>query len=205
MKKISTTILLAAAVSMGSLAIGSAAFANSTQSFESTITAPITSVKLNVSIGEDLAYRADHVSKKLRDRSRSNGINDGFGGRGHYGQRDLDRLVERLERKMTEQFEKNGIEVNDEATTVLNLVITDSDPNRPTFEQMSKSVSLSSQSFGLGGAEFEGSLVSGDAELGTLAYAWYESDIRDARYGGTWSDANRAIDRFARKTAKSLK
>lgn len=205
MKKISTSLLIASAVSMGSLFMAGTAMAKNTQSFETTIAAPAGAVKISVSIGDDLAYRADHLSKDIRDRSNARGFNDGFGGRGHYGQKDLDRLAERLQRKMSERLAKNGIEVSDDAETVLNLVITDADPTRPTFKQLAKQSGLSYQSFGTGGATFEGSLISGDEELGTVSYAWYETDIRDARFGGTWSDAHLAIDRFARKTAKSLK
>ena len=204
MKKFNTSLILAAALSAATLSLTSPAHATSSQRFESTLTAPSTAVSVKVSIGEDLAYRANHLSKKLRDRTRGRSFNDGFSGRGFYGEKDLARLQDRLERKMIEQLTKNGIEVSDNASTVLNLVITDADPNRPTFKQLSKSPSQSYKSFGLGGAEFTGTMTSGDQEVGTVSYGWFESDIRDAAYGGTWSDANRAIDRFARKTAKAI-
>jgi hypothetical protein len=204
MKKFNTSLILAMALSAATLSLTAPANATSSQRFESTLSAPSTTVSVNISISEDLAYRADHMSKKLHDRSKARNLNNGFAGRGFYGEKDLNRLEERLERKITEQLAKNGIEVSDNAPTVLNLVITDADPNRPTFKQLSKNPSQSYRSFGLGGAEFAGTMTSAGQEVGTVSYAWYESDIRDASYGSTWSDANRAIDRFAKKTAKAL-
>ena len=41
------------------------------------------------------------------------------------------------------------------------------------------------------------------AEMGSLTYDWFETDIRQAG-PTTWYDANRASDRFARKFAKRL-
>jgi hypothetical protein len=162
-------------------------------------------VKVTVTLSEDLAYRAEHMSKNLRDRSNSRGLNDGFAARSYYGQKDLDRLMERLQRKTEERLAKQGVEISDTGSTVLNLVIVDAEPNRPTFRQLSKNPSQSYQSFGLGGATIEGSMVAAGQEAGTVSYGWYETDIRDAQYGGTWNDAHRAIDRFAKKTAKALK
>ena len=204
MKKFNTSLILATAVCAAALSLSAPATATSSQRFESTLSAPSTAVAVKVSIGEDLAYRADHMSPRLSDRSSARGLNNGFAGRGFYGEKDLIRLEERLQRKIVEQLSKRGIEVNDSATTILSLVITDADPNRPTFKQLSKNPSQSYRSFGLGGAEFSGTMTSADQQVGTVSYAWYESDIRDASYGSTWSDANRAIDRFAKKTAKTM-
>jgi len=87
----------------------------------------------------------------------------------------------------------------------LRVKIADAKPNRPTFGQLSKQPNLSFRSLGTGGAELEGELIAaGGRSLGTMNYKWYETDIRDAQYGGTWSDAHRAFSRYARKTAKTL-
>jgi len=37
-----------------------------------------------------------------------------------------------------------------------------------------------------------------------MSYKYYEYDLRDARYGATWSDAKKSIRRFAKKAAKNL-
>ena len=199
MNRILTTIAIAA-----SLTMAAPAMAGSSHKFQSTAEANIsTPVKVEVVIGEDLAYRANNRSKDISD------INDrrlsaAFSNRSYYGDRDLERLAERLEKKTLMRLEKYGVAVDPNATTTVRLVITDADPNRPTFEQLGRDVSLSYQSFGVGGAEFEGEILSGDAVVAEFSYGWKETDIRDAQYGGTWSDANRAIDRFAKKTAKMI-
>jgi len=205
MKKFATTTLLALAVSTGGMTVASTAIAGSSKSFASTMQVPSTPVKINVTLGESLAYRADNLSTDIRDRFRSRSINNGFANNGYLGQRDLDRLAERLKTKMQYRLEKRGFTVSDTAPTVLNLVITDAQPNRPTFKQMSKSSSLSMRSFGIGGAKFEGSLTGTNGEQGDVSYGWYETNIRWAQSAGTWSDADRAIDKFSRKVAKSFR
>lgn len=202
MRYILSTTLLAA-----SLAFAAPASAKSSSKFESSISA-LTSqaVKVEVIVSDDLAYRAENLPKSLRDRSGVRSLNAGFSGNGHYGERELERLAERLEKKMTRRLQKQGIQVDDNASTVLKVTLVDAKNNRPTFEQLSQQVSLSFQSYGTGGAELSGELLSANGtSLGTMSYAWYETDIRDAAYNaGTWRDANRAFDRFARKAAKEL-
>lgn len=204
MIKLTTPKILSFALLAGTLSVASFAHATNKHGFNSTLSAPNTAVKINVTLSESLAYRADHVSPLLKDRSKSRSLRDGFAGRGMYGEKDLNRLAERLEKRMNDYMTKYGVEVSADATTVLNLVITDADNNRPTFAQLSSNPSLSFQSVGNGGAEFDGALTRNGEELGTVSYSWHENDIRTAGYGSTWSDANRAIDRFARKTAKAL-
>jgi len=198
--------LLTTSVLVLGLAITSPALSKSSQKYDATFVAPANSaLKVEVVIGDDLAYRANNLPKRLKDRNSSRRFNAGFANNGFYGERDLDRLADRLSRKVTQRLTQKGVEVSDTAGTTLRLVLTDARPNRPTYRQLSKEPSLSSQSIGLGGAEFEGQLLaaSGDS-LGDVSYAYFETDIRDAGFGGTWADANRAIDRFARKTAKTL-
>jgi len=205
MKKFGKSVAIASALGLSAMFASSVAFAANSQRFESSIQAPAGAVTVNVTLSEDLAYRAENMSKNLRDRSRSRGLRDGFASRSLYGQRDLDRLTERLKRKTEERLMKEGVEISDTGATVLNLVIVDADPNRPTFRQLANSASQSFKSFGVGGASFEGTMTRAGENVGTVSYAWFENDIRDAQYSSTWSDANRAIDRFARKTAKSLR
>lgn len=188
------------------LAMASPSLAKSSQKFKSSVSAPIsTAVNVEVLIGEDLAYRANNLPKKLSDRGSSRSLNSGFSGNGFYGDRDLNRLAERLETKMNKRLAKRGVTVDENAATTLRLVITDAKPNRPTFKQLSKEPGLSSRSYGIGGASIEGQILSARGEtLGDMSYAWYENDIDYAAFGGTWSDAHRAFDKFAKKAAKSL-
>ena len=175
-------------------------------SFESTVAAPLSSsVKIEVVLGEDLAHRANNLPEKLRDRRHSRNLNAGFANNGYYGDRDLQRLTKRLQSKLEASLVKKGLNISETAPTVLRVTLVDAKPNRPTFKQLGREAGLSIRSFGIGGAKMESELIAaGGQSLGTINYKWYENDIRDAQYGGTWTDANRAIDRFAKKTAKSL-
>ena len=199
MKRFLSTLAIAT-----SLAIAAPAIAGGYHKFDSTLAQPIsTPVKVEVVIGDDLAYRADNMSKDISDR-RGGRLNAAFANKSYYGERDVQRLATRLEEKTLMRLAKYGVAVDPNASTTLRLVITDAQPNRPTFNQLGKDPGLSFQSVAIGGADFEGQILSGDEVLGELRYGWYENDIRDAQFGGTWSDADRAIDRFAKKTAKHL-
>ena len=79
----------------------------------------------------------------------------------------------------------------------LELTLVDVKPNRPTFKQLGDKPGLSMESFGVGGAAIEGRAISMDGVVTPVRYKWYETDIRQARFSSTWSDAQHAIDRFA--------
>jgi hypothetical protein len=174
--------------------------------YDSTISSPLTTaVKLDVRLSEDMQHRANNLPEKLSDRGSSNRIRGGFGNNGFYGERDLNRLNEKLSKRLTQGLSKKGIEVSDDAPVTLVVTLEDAKPNRPTFKQLSRDPGLSFQSFSLGGAELTGELVDAQGNvLGTMDYRWYESDIRDAAFGGTWTDAGIAIRRFANHAVKDL-
>ncbi len=178
--------------------------------FKTTIAAPLqTPVKIEVVLSEDLAFRANNLPEKLSDRGAgSRGINSGFSGNGFYGDRSLSRLVDEVREELTEDFAKRGIAMSNDAPITLRVTLEDVKNNRPTFEQLSKEPGLSFHSFGIGGAELSGELISNDGgSLGTLHYRWFESSLDNDgfdRAKGIWTDAHRAISRFANKTAKAL-
>ena len=173
-----------------------------TSMLDSSITT--TEVKLDIQVSEDLNFRANNLPKK-RSASGIANRRSGFAQNGYLGDKSIKNLTSRVERRFTQQLEKRGITVSDNAATTLRITLTDAKPNRPTFKQLSKSPNLSFQSFGTGGAELEGELLTASGEsAGSMSYNWYETDIRDARFGGTWHDANYSIDRFARRAAKAL-
>ena len=200
MRKILTSSLLTA-----SLLFSATAFAKSF-GYSSTITEPLASaVKIEIGLSEDLAHRANNLPKSIRDRSGSLRLNSGFANNGYIGDRDLDLLKKRLQSKIEKRFSKKGIAISENASTILRVTLADAKPNRPTFEQQSRDVSLSFQSIALGGAEIESELVTRDGRsLGNINYRWYENDIRDASFGSTWSDTYRAFDRYASRVAKVL-
>jgi hypothetical protein len=84
----------------------------------------------------------------------------------------------------------------------IELELTDAQPNRPTFKQLGDRPGLSYESFGLGGARIEGSAIAPNGHVTPLSYKYYESDIRWARRGGTWADAEWTFDRFAQKLGR---
>ena len=148
--------------------------------------------------------------EKLRDRGSSSarGLRSGFSSNGYYGDKDLANLVEEVEEELTHDLTKQGITVSEDAATVLRVTLEDVRNNRPTFEQLSREPALSMQSVSLGGAELSGELIDASGEsLGTVEYEWFEQSFQDltfARASGVWSDANRAISRFSKKTAKAM-
>lgn len=174
--------------------------------FDSTVTEPLNSaVKVEIVLSEDLAHRANNLPKKLSDRSSGSRFRSGFANNGYYGDRELERLSQRLQSKIETKFAKKGISVSDTAPTTLRVTIESAKPNRPTFEQLSRETGLSFKSIGIGGAEITSELIAaGGSSLGTIDYTWYENDIRDARFRGTWGDAYRAFDRYASRAAKTL-
>jgi hypothetical protein len=109
------------------------------------------------------------------------------------GQRDIDALALDLRKAVERRLAKTG--AYDGARIVLELA--DARPNRPTFKQMSDRPGLSFESVSLGGARIEGHAIAADGAMTPLSYTYYEPDIRYAGRGGTWSDAEWTIDRFA--------
>lgn len=110
-----------------------------------------------------------------------------------YGVRDVQRLADDLKKDVERELDRTGILAGGR----VELTLVDALPNRPTFKQLGDRPSLSFESFGTGGATIEGQAISVDGHITPVRYRWYESDIRQAKLATTWSDAGRAIDRFA--------
>ncbi len=174
--------------------------------YDSSVSAKIaTPIAVEVRLSDDMQHRANNLPEKLSDRSSSSRLNSGFANNGFYGDKALNRLTDRLSKKVSQRLDKVGIVVAEDAPTKLVLTIEDARPNRPTFEQLSREPNLSFQSFGNGGAEISGELFDAAGNsLGTMEYRWFETNIRDAQFGGTWTDADRAIGRFAKRVSKDL-
>jgi hypothetical protein len=118
-----------------------------------------------------------------------------------YGVREAGILSEALVKKIETQLASKGAKVDRVVVT-----IHDAKPNRPTMEQVSEKMGLDPiRSISVGGAKVSG--VAYDAsgkEVGSVAYDWYETDIRQVLGSSTWHDARWAFDRFARKLAKQV-
>ena len=111
---------------------------------------------------------------------------------------DIDRLAAELSRQVKQELDRTGVLQG----ARLELTLVDAKPNRPTFKQLSNRPGLSMRSFGLGGAAIEGRAIAVDGTISPIHYQWYETDITQAPYTTTWSDANTAFDLFARRLAR---
>ncbi len=79
----------------------------------------------------------------------------------------------------------------------VDLVIEDAVPNRPTFDQLGRSIGLSMRSVGVGGARISGVVTYADGAQRPIRDQFYETDFREERGVTTWSDAERAFDEVA--------
>lgn len=119
----------------------------------------------------------------------------------NFGEREGETLTEDIIEDLDSAFEKAGV-----SPARVDVVIVDAKPNRPTFQQLSDRPGLDSfRSISLGGMELTGTAYDADGNvLATQEYGWFENNIRDVIGSGTWTDANRASRRFAKKFAEQL-
>lgn len=115
-----------------------------------------------------------------------------------YGLKEVERLASELRKDVEREIDRAGVLAGGK----LELTLVDVRPNRPTFKQLGDRPGLSYESFGVGGAEIAGKAISMDGEVTPVSYRWYESDIRQARYYGTWSDVEYAFNRFAHQLGR---
>lgn len=141
------------------------------------IAQPVSSVPaVEITVGPDLAKKASE----------------------DYGSREIDRLTIELRKDVERELARTGVLAGGR----VELTLVDVKPNRPTMKQLGDRPGLSYESFGVGGVKIEGRAVSLDGEITPIRYSWYETDIRDARYGGTWSDAERGFNQFASRLGR---
>lgn len=124
---------------------------------------------------------------------------------GEYGQQDVDHLLDTLHDAVMLELQERGLLVQGESARAIDLVLVDASPNRPTFRQLARNPGLSMQSFSRGGAHIEAQIHGADGAIADrFEYDWYTRDIEDAYYRGVWTDADRAIGRFADRLADRL-
>lgn len=117
-----------------------------------------------------------------------------------YGERELEYLAgemrEDLERELAGLLGENGLR--------LEVTILDATPNRPTMQQMADR-GLDMSSISIGGASLEARLLDTEGnELESFSYSWRSHNIRDVVGYTRWTDARRAMDRFANDIGESL-
>lgn len=109
---------------------------------------------------------------------------------------DLRYVQDELRRTVETQLSRKG--ALQSAGGELSLVIEELKPTRPTLEQMSAKPGLSFQSLYLGGVRLSGAYRAPDGTSTPIRYKWFESDLRNAAYGWTWSAAVLGFQRFSR-------
>lgn len=117
-----------------------------------------------------------------------------------YGTREGTYLAGKIEQDLMREFESAGLNVDRVTVTIERAV-----PSKPTFKQLGDTPGLDyGGSISIGGMKLTATAFDANgAEMGSLTYDWFETDIRQTGMT-TWYDANRASDRFARKFAKKL-
>jgi hypothetical protein len=120
------------------------------------------------------------------------------------GAKELAVLSDYARDRLTRELTARGAQVGAPGGITISVVVRDATPNKPTFQQLMKKPGLSyGLSFGLGGADLEATITNTAGVSQTVRYKWYETDISQSFATWTWSDAHRAIRRFAVEVAKA--
>jgi hypothetical protein len=121
-----------------------------------------------------------------------------------YGEREVTVLQEAITEAVTRKLQAKGHSVGEGGLRV-EVTILDAVPNRPTFAEVTQRIGLDvGRSIGVGGASLSGRIIGANGEtLATVTHKWYESDITWVTGASTWTDARRAIRRFADKVAEA--
>jgi hypothetical protein len=120
------------------------------------------------------------------------------------GEREGVVLREDVERAVANALAARGVSASGSDT--IEITIVDAQPNRPTLEQLSDRPGLDYiRSVSIGGAELRGVIRSSsgdvDAEVEHRRYNQSLDEFHGFPPAGTWSEARRAIRRFANKVA----
>lgn len=114
------------------------------------------------------------------------------------GRRDVDLQLSRLTTVVSRELAQRGALEGAQ----VNLVLTDLQPNRPTFQQAMDRPGLSIlDSISIGGATIEGEIVTADGRRLPVRYSRYSPTLADVYGYTTWQDAERAYDRLAANLA----
>jgi hypothetical protein len=113
-----------------------------------------------------------------------------------YGDAEREVVADLIAKNLNERLGNQAARVD--------VVIENIIPNRPTFKQMGDRPGLSFQSFGIGGADVSGKAFDSAGNLlGEAKMDWY-GDIQFADTAWIWTDADRALNFFARRLADKV-
>ncbi len=124
-----------------------------------------------------------------------------------YGTREIAELQEALNRALAAELASVGATIGAEGPITIETTLVDVKPSRPTLAQGQKRPGLDMiRSVSLGGAELKARLVAADGRvLNEFSYDWYEYDLANSYGASTWSDARRAIRRYADRVAAAYR
>ncbi len=122
-----------------------------------------------------------------------------------YGAREEDVLRGMVERAVSDALTRVGGQIVEGGPIVIEITLVDARPNRPTLGQATHRPGLDfGRSLSIGGADLTATLRHANgASIGDVQYDYYTPIIEDAVGASTWSDAQRAIRRFARRVAEA--
>ena len=120
-----------------------------------------------------------------------------------YGAREIAVLQRMVTASISRELTQTGATIGVGAPVTVETTLVNVKPSRPTFQQAVNKPGLDMfRSISLGGAELRARIVGADgAALGEVTYKWYEYDLSYSFASTTWSDAQRAIARFADRVA----
>ncbi len=120
------------------------------------------------------------------------------------GAREGGYLQRRVEAVVSRALERAGAQIGPGGQLSVEIAIIDADPNRPTMQQAVERPGLDTiRSFSVGGAELHAVIRgAGGQALAEVSHRYYSPSL-DYVFtpADQWSDANRAINTFARKVA----
>jgi len=124
-----------------------------------------------------------------------------------YGSREIATLQSTLTSALTRELRQAGGAVSESGPITIETTLVDVKPSKPTLEQVRHKPGLDQfQSVSLGGAELRARILAADGRvLNEVNYDWYETDLLNMPALTTWSDADRAIRRFADKVAEAYR
>lgn len=114
------------------------------------------------------------------------------------GEREVQAQADQLASVVAQALERSSALQGSQ----VQLTLTDLKPNRPTFEQLSRTPGLDARlSRSIGGAAIEVQVTGPDGVRRTASYDYFSHNLAEVRGASTWQDAHRAYSRLASNLA----
>lgn len=115
------------------------------------------------------------------------------------GEREVARQADRLAEVVGRALARSGRYENAE----VRLTLAELKPNRPTFEQVSRTPGLSAiDSVSIGGAAVDIEVIQPNGDRATGEVQYFSHSLAEVRGFTTWQDADRAYARVAARLAE---